>query len=261
MRTIYLANHDAHLAYHDYPGAEPACVYLHGLGSASSVDFPRVAADPALVAHRSILIDLLGFGFSDRPDDFDHSLVAHADVVAQLIDALELKQCRIVGHSWGGSIATVLAARRPDLVWHLIVAEPNFSPADATLSGTIAAQVEAYFVSTGHRALIAEAKGWAAEYPPLGYFPTTLRAADPLAMHRASVHLVAAELAETFVELPMARSYLIGAETLPHPHEALMRENEIPLVVIPNVGHIMMAGNPDGFIEALTAEIQRFRRR
>jgi pimeloyl-ACP methyl ester carboxylesterase len=82
MQNLYLPELDAHLCYHDLPGEEPVCVYLHGLGSASSADFPHIARHRQLARYRALLIDLLGYGFSERPAAFSHTLAAHADITA-----------------------------------------------------------------------------------------------------------------------------------------------------------------------------------
>jgi hypothetical protein len=43
VQNLYLPDLNAHLCYHDLASEEPVCVYLHGLGSASSADFPHIA--------------------------------------------------------------------------------------------------------------------------------------------------------------------------------------------------------------------------
>lgn len=60
VQNLYFPEFDAHLCYHDLAGEEPVCVYLHGLGTASSADFPHIARDPQLTRYRALLIDLLG---------------------------------------------------------------------------------------------------------------------------------------------------------------------------------------------------------
>ena len=155
MQALYLRQHDAWLRYHDLPGREPACVYLHGLACASSSDFPSVVAQPALAGWRSVLVDLLGFGFSDRPASFSYSLEDHASTVANLLDSLGLRGCAVVGHSMGGSVAIVLATLRPDLVGRLVIAEGNLEsgPAEgsnANFSRSVAAQTEDAFVQSGY---------------------------------------------------------------------------------------------------------------
>lgn len=231
------------------PGEEPACVYLHGLGSASSADFPRITRDPRLVSHHAVLIDLLGFGFSDHPGAFAHTLEAHAETVARLLDHLTVRQCHVVGHSMGGSVAIALAATRPDLVSGLVVAECNFDPEDATFSQMIVDQSpsEEAYVASGHADVIAQAEGWASSEPELGSFPGTLRAADPRAVYRCSVALVGCHLRETFFDLPMPRTYVFGAQTLPHHHQPLLAAGGVPVAVVPEAGHGMVGENPEAF--------------
>ena len=255
MRTLHLTDLHAHLGYHDLHGSEPACVYLHGLGTASSADFPTIARHPALVAYRALLVDLLGFGFSGRPAAFSYSLEAHAETVARLIEHLGLRGCHLVGHSFGGSVAVVLAANRPDLIGGLIVAESNLDLEDATLSRMIADQTEEAYVAAGHTALVAQAEGWAIQDTVMASFPGTLRAADPQAMHRSATALAAGSLRELFFGLTLPRTYLFGASTLPHAHEALLRASGVPMVVIPDAGHAMMGENPDAVARAVAATL------
>jgi pimeloyl-ACP methyl ester carboxylesterase len=251
MRTLHLPDVDADLCYHDLAGQAPVGLYLHGLGCASSADFPVVVRDPALAPYRALLVDLLGFGFSDRPAAFSYTLEAHAATVIQLIEHLELPTCHLIGHSFGGSVAIVLAAARPDLVAGLVVAEPNLEPEDATISRTITSQSEAAYVATGHAGLIAQAEAWATEDAAMASYPKTVRAADPRAMHRSAVALVAASLGKAFCELAMPCTYVFGAQTLPHRHEALVRMAGVPVAVVPDVGHLMMDGNPSGAARVL----------
>jgi len=251
MRALHLPDLDAHLCYHDLAGREPVCVYLHGLGSASSADFPAIVRHPRLASYRALLVDLLGSGFSDRPDLFPYTLEAHAAVVARLLDHLSLRGCHVVGHSFGGSVAIVLAASRPDLVADLVVAESNLEFEDATLSRTVADQTEEAYVTAGHAALVAEAEAWAVENPAWADYPGTLRATDPAAMHRAAAALVAASLGEAFFGLSLPRTYVFGALSLPHHHEALLRAGGVPTAVVPDAGHGMPGENPSGFAQAV----------
>lgn len=257
MRNLYLPDLDAHLCYHDLPGREPACVYLHGLGSASSADFPHIARDPRLARYRAVLIDLLGFGFSDQPQAFPHTLEAHANIIVRLLDQLGMNQCHVIGHSMGGSIAIALAAARPDLVSGLVVAECNFDPEDATFSQMIIDQSgsEEDYLSRGHAEVIAQAEGWAASEPVLGSFPGTLRAADPRAIYRCSIALVACHLRETFFELEMPRTYIFGAQTLPHHHEPVLQAGGVPMAVVPEAGHMMPGENPEAFAAIIASTL------
>jgi pimeloyl-ACP methyl ester carboxylesterase len=257
MHSLYFPELDAHLCYHDLPGEESACVYLHGLGSASSADFPRIARDPQLAPRRAVLIDLLGFGFSDHPGAFPHTLEAHAETVARVLDHLTVRHCHVVGHSMGGSVAIALAAMRPDLVSGLVVAECNFDPEDATFSQMIVDQSpsEEAYVASGHADVIAQAEGWASSEPEFGSFPRTLRAADPRAIYRCSVALVGCDLRETFFALPMPRTYVFGAQTLPHRHQPLLAAGGVPVAVVPEAGHGMVGENPEAFAAIVSSTL------
>jgi pimeloyl-ACP methyl ester carboxylesterase len=259
METLDLPEFEARLCYHDLSGAEPACVYLHGLGSASSADFPRIARDPRLAAYRALLIDLLGFGFSSQPATFPHTLEAHAETVARLLDHLGLNGCHVIGHSMGGSVAIALAAARPDLVSGLVVAECNFDPEDATFSQTIVDQAasEDDYVAAGHARITAQAEEWAAADPAIGSYLGTLRAADPRAVYLCSVALVGCHLRETFFGLDMPRAYIFGAQTLPHHHVPLLAAGGVPIAVVPEAGHGMVGENPEAFAAIVASTIAR----
>lgn len=113
-----------------------------------------MVAEPGVVGHRRVLVDLFGHGYSDRPENFGYTLEEHADTVAQVLDHLSLKGCGVFGHSMGGSVAITLAARRPDLVSRLILAEANLDPGGGFISTFIAGHTEDAFVATGHQETI-----------------------------------------------------------------------------------------------------------
>jgi pimeloyl-ACP methyl ester carboxylesterase len=253
MLAFHLPDLAAELCYHDLAGSEPAWVYLHGMGSASSADFPAVVRQPLLTPYHALLIDLLGFGFSDRPDGFSYSLEAQADAVARLLEHLRVRDCHLVGHSSGGSVAIALAASRPDPIASLVVAEPNLDPEDATLSRIIVAHPEEAYVAAGHTNLIAQAEVWVTEGTDVpATYAKTLRMADPRAMHRSAVAMMSVALREVFFDLRIPRTYVYGALTLPHRHEAFLRTSRVPVAVVPGVGHAMMDANPDGAARVLS---------
>ena len=76
MKECKVEGCNAILRYHDLPGSEVPIIFIHGIGCAASFDYPAVAASECLLSHRRILVDLLGSGFSDKPEGFDYSIVA-----------------------------------------------------------------------------------------------------------------------------------------------------------------------------------------
>ena len=239
----------------DQPGpGEQATVFIAGLGSSSLVDFTPVAGHPAVAGRgRSLLVDLLGSGWSDHDDDFSHTIEDHAAAVGDLLDAVGLAGVRLVGHSLGGSVAIVLAHERPDLVVDLVVAEPNLDPGVGTLSRLISAFTEDDFAAAGHARLVADLLAEAADGDDnAAVFARTLRRWSSRGLHRSAVSLLA-ERRPTFREqlaaLPGTPTYLSGART----GEDLepLRTAGCDVRVIPDAGHALMHDNLDGFVSAL----------
>jgi pimeloyl-ACP methyl ester carboxylesterase len=65
--------------------------------------------------YRVICPDLRGFGWSEAPRHGYEKREFAADIAA-LLDALELRDVRLIGHDWGGVAAWILCLERPDLV-------------------------------------------------------------------------------------------------------------------------------------------------
>jgi pimeloyl-ACP methyl ester carboxylesterase len=263
MRCLYLAECDATLRYHDLPGADPPIVFLHGLGAASSLDLVGMAVRSPLSRHRRLLVDLLGFGFSDRPAAFSYSLEGHARSVAAVLDHSALRGCWVIGHSMGGTVAIVLADLRPDLVSALVVAEGNLDPGVGTGSVQIAAMPEEQYVSGGHEALarrFAEAAGPAD--PGMDAYLGAFRVADPRAVHRSAVGLlapIAPTARERLYGFVGPRAYVFGERSLPDPDQERLAADGVEVIVIPGAGHSMTVETPDdlarlvgGFLEQAT---------
>lgn len=244
MRHLEVGPDGARMRWVELPGAEPPTVYLHGLGSSSPAYFAQVAT---ATGRRSLLVDLLGFGLSDRPVGFGYTMEEHADTVATLLRAVDLDSVRVVAHSMGGAIAIVLAERHPALVGELILAEPNLRPAGPrALSARIAGYAEDEYVQTMHRRILnVIGTEWAA----------TARQADAVAMHRSAVSL-AGERERWFLHslcaLPIPRTFLLGEQSDRLADEAELVKACVTVSVIPGGGHNMMLDNPKAFVEALT---------
>lgn len=85
-------------------------IVLHGFPT-SSWDFAEsLSVWPS--ARRVILLDFLGFGFSEKPDWFSYSLFEQADVFSELARHLGLSRVHIWAHDMGTSVLTELLARQ-----------------------------------------------------------------------------------------------------------------------------------------------------
>src|SRR5262245_32736099 len=93
-------------------GAARAVLLLHGNPTWSFL-WRKVIAE--LPDFRCVAPDLLGFGLSaDFPRPSDHALDRQADAVAELVEALGLRDLILVGQDWGGPIALQTALRLPE---------------------------------------------------------------------------------------------------------------------------------------------------
>jgi haloalkane dehalogenase len=54
--------------------------------------------------YRTIAIDHLGCGLSDKPTDYDYCLQNHIDNACALVERLDLNNVTLLAHDWGGAI-------------------------------------------------------------------------------------------------------------------------------------------------------------
>jgi pimeloyl-ACP methyl ester carboxylesterase len=106
-------------------GSGPPVVMLHGLGATKAEFLPTVRA--LADRHRMIALDLPGFGDSDKPFPAAYDARFFARWVEAALDALELDQAHVIGHSMGGRVAIEVGLRRPDRVAGLVLMTPSMA--------------------------------------------------------------------------------------------------------------------------------------
>ncbi|MCY3836007.1 MAG: alpha/beta fold hydrolase [Anaerolineaceae bacterium] len=98
-------------------GQGESILFLHGWGGDSSVLWP-LAATLGEAGFQVFALDLPGFGETAAPNEA-WSVGDYARFVAEFLDQLALTRLHLVGHSFGGSVAMVLAAAQPDRIGKL----------------------------------------------------------------------------------------------------------------------------------------------
>lgn len=108
-------------------GEGPVVVWLHGSGPGASghSNFKGNYGAISDAGYRSIVLDIVGFGFSDKPENEQYTLDFFVECAAQALDAIGIDRCVVVGNSLGGAIAIGLALARPQLVEKLILMAPG----------------------------------------------------------------------------------------------------------------------------------------
>lgn len=72
--------------------------------------------------YRAIVLDHLGFGRSERPDEPRlYQIPRHCDRCEALLESLNLQDATIIVQDWGGPIGLTWAARHPERVRSLVV--------------------------------------------------------------------------------------------------------------------------------------------
>lgn len=77
------------------------------------------------MSYRVIALDLVGHGYSDRPDFFDYGIGDHAESIAGFMDAMGIESAHILGFSMGAGFALEFAKRHPDRVGRVIAISPG----------------------------------------------------------------------------------------------------------------------------------------
>jgi pimeloyl-ACP methyl ester carboxylesterase len=109
-------------------GTGEALVFIHGLGSASTIW--RSITEPLSNDFDTIAIDLPGHGKSRLEKEIDLAPHSLADYVVETLNHLQVNSFHLVGNSLGGWIALELAAKYPDRVRSLV----GFAPAGLWLT-------------------------------------------------------------------------------------------------------------------------------
>lgn len=91
-------------------GAGPALWLVHGFPT-SGRDWGALWDDLAR-DHSLAALDMLGFGASDKPHDFDYSIAASADQWQALALATGVHEVALLAHDYGNTVAQELLARQ-----------------------------------------------------------------------------------------------------------------------------------------------------
>ncbi len=239
---------------------DPPIVLLHGL--IGRLGDPEILAPfGARDVHAP---DLLGYGRNRDADTSSLSLEDQARHVAGFIAALDRGPVHLAGHSVGGAVAVLVAQRFPDHVRSLISIEGNFTLKDAFWSAQLADKSDAE-VADIFAGYIADPAAWIAG-AGVPVTPWTTALARDWLVHQPAATVKAQ--ARAVVAATEAAEYLktlrrLMASDLPVSLIAGGRSAagwDVPdwanracrlRINIPQVGHLMMAENPEAHARAI----------
>ncbi len=100
-------------------------IFIHGSGPGVSAyaNWRLVLPQVAEAAH-CYALDMLGFGYSDKPLNVSYGIELWTKQIIDFMDALKIEKADLVGNSFGGSLALSMAIKYPNRVRKLIMMGP-----------------------------------------------------------------------------------------------------------------------------------------
>ena len=106
----------------DGKDSDPTVLLVHGSGPGVTSYANWRLVIPALAENFHVVApDMVGFGYSDRPEGVQYGLDTWADQTVGLMDTLGIEKAHLVGNSFGGAIALRIATQHADRVDKLVL--------------------------------------------------------------------------------------------------------------------------------------------
>lgn len=243
---------------------------IHGFTGAKE-DFADHLAGLADTGWWVVAADNRGHGASDKPsDESAYSFETFADDVIGLVEALGWKTFALLGHSMGGMVAQVVAARMPDRIERLILMDTAHGPVKLAEDDMAAAAL--HIVRTQGMEALADAMAAVGDDPLTS--PAYLRLLEQRPGFRewtdrklrtTSASMYAAMLPafgagedrlDSLRALTMPALVIVGEQDEPFLKPSRQMVDALPngtLAVIPDAGHNPQFENPNAWWNAVSA--------
>ncbi len=107
--------------YHDQ-GEGDTVLLIHGSGPGVTAYANWGKVMPYLAEDRRVIApDMLGFGYSERPEGVTYTMDLWVQQTIDLIDALKIDKVDVVGNSFGGALALSLAIKYPERIRKIVL--------------------------------------------------------------------------------------------------------------------------------------------
>jgi pimeloyl-ACP methyl ester carboxylesterase len=107
-------------------GEGEVILLIHG-STGSIADWQEKIVERLAGSYRVVAFDSYGFGLSERNDSFDYGHALWTQQAIGVLDALEIEQAVVVGHSAGAMTAILLAADHPERFRGVVLTGHGFS--------------------------------------------------------------------------------------------------------------------------------------
>ena len=101
---------------------KPTMILIHGY-TASTFVWKTIAPELARAGFHVIAVDLIGFGYSDKPAWFDYKIASQARIIERLMNRLGIGRATLVGSSYGGAVSLSVALDYAERVEKLVLVD------------------------------------------------------------------------------------------------------------------------------------------
>jgi len=102
-------------------GRGDVLILVHGFSS--SVYTWRLNIDALSEEFRVVALDLPGFGYSDKPEDFDYTLEGYSRFLVEFMNIMDIDTATLAGNSMGGGVVLTTALLFPERIDKLILVD------------------------------------------------------------------------------------------------------------------------------------------
>jgi pimeloyl-ACP methyl ester carboxylesterase len=194
----------------------------------------------------------------DGPDGY--TVKAGADALISRLERAATPAV-LIGHSLGGMAAMSTAARRPDLVSHLVLAETSYAPAEGVAAGFAVALTRAALALTPWTAMRAAVlRGSGAPPHTRRYLNAALPRTAPAGWRRELGAALTFSGRSLLAEITAPTLVLAGARNRRTHAQARVMASEIAearLSLIEEAGHMLHVDAPGAFARAVKAFLNR----
>lgn len=209
-------------------------------------------------SRRAVAFDLRGMGLSDPPKNGDYSIAAMTDDIDAVANALHLRRFVIVGHSYGGTVVSAYAAKHPERVAAVVLA-------DSAGQVRIAPQQANAFLEAMRKDKDKFVDAWWA--PILKPSSERVRAAVLESAHKTPYDALAGALRDlpnadmkAFVAAYRGPRLVIGASDIEGPSSFHVQFPDVAAKKIAGAGHWLMMDKPEEFNAILDQFLVTLRR-
>ena len=213
---------------------------IHGLQSNGHL-FDGLVCQPFLSSYSTIAVDLVGFGQSAKPVDFNYYLEDQALVIAEIFRILAIRKAVLVGHSLGGMIGVLLLKSLASVLSGFINMEGNLVLSDCGASKEVADSGFADFQKKLYRDIKKRAASespqraaWLEDIPDYAFYKTSQSIVEQSRSGRLPV---------LFASAPCRCLFVCGEKNR---EKFLTVPQSVARCQIGGAGHFMLLDNPKG---------------